>query len=164
MSSTPEELRGQIAEARERLGATVEELAAKADLRSRARHKAAEAKEHMQQTVHHTAEQMRDSAAHAAHRVQERSQEQVHTAMAKAAQIGRHPVPVAVTGGVVALAVGLAVRGRGGMGQIPERTARAYRRTARGYRRRVRAQRVRMHRGRAYVLSGGRAHACGRRH
>lgn len=159
MTSTPEELRGQVAEARERLGATVEELAAKADLKGRAQHKVAEVKGHMRHRVQHTAEHMRGSAAHAAHQVQEKSQTQLHTATEKAAQTGRRPVPIAVTGGLVALAVGLAVRGRQGMARVPARRTRmglavrgrrglarvparrmrAYRRTARAYGRTARA-------------------------
>lgn len=53
----PDELRAQIAETRGRLGDTVEELAAKADVKARARAQVSE---------------LKGSAAHAAHSVQER--------------------------------------------------------------------------------------------
>lgn len=46
MTSTPEELRGEVVRARERLGDTVEQLVARADVRSRARARAAEVREH----------------------------------------------------------------------------------------------------------------------
>ncbi|MET8677404.1 DUF3618 domain-containing protein [Streptomyces sp. NPDC004647] len=102
MTKTPEELRGQVAEARERLGATVEELAAKADVKGRAQHRAAEVRDQMQHT-----------ASHAAHLVHDKTPEQVRTAASRAAETGRRrPAPVAVVGGLLVLAAVMVLRGR----------------------------------------------------
>ncbi|MGP4004491.1 DUF3618 domain-containing protein [Streptomyces sp. 8N706] len=117
MTKTPDELRGQVAEARERLGATVEELASRADVKGMAQHKVAEMREQVQQT-----------ASHAAHAVHDRTPEQLRTAASKAAETGRRrPAPVvAGTCGVLLLAVLLA-RGRHEQGRAGHR-ARAGRR------------------------------------
>lgn len=62
MTKTPEELRAQVVETRDRLGDTVEELMARADVKGRAQHKAAEVKEQIQQTAAHAAETGRRNA------------------------------------------------------------------------------------------------------
>ncbi|WP_030547390.1 DUF3618 domain-containing protein [Streptomyces albus] len=49
MTSTPEELRREVIQARERLGDTVEQLAARADVKSRARARAAEIREEVRE-------------------------------------------------------------------------------------------------------------------
>ncbi|NGN68885.1 DUF3618 domain-containing protein [Streptomyces sp. A7024] len=80
-----EKLREQVSTARERLGDTVEELAAKADVKHRAQEKAAEIK----------------------HAARDKTPQQVRTAAERAARTGRkQPLPTAVTGTV--LVVGLA--------------------------------------------------------
>ncbi|MGP3982281.1 DUF3618 domain-containing protein [Streptomyces sp. KR80] len=103
MSHTPEEMRGQVIEARERLAATVEQLAAKADVKSRVQHKAADVRE-----------QVRHTASDAAHRVQDKTPAPVRAVASKAADTGRRrPAPAAVVAGLALVAV-LVVRGRRG--------------------------------------------------
>ncbi|KAF4410636.1 MULTISPECIES: DUF3618 domain-containing protein [Streptomyces] len=51
MTSTPEELRAEVVRARERLGDTVEQLAARADVKSRARARAAEMRAEVEHEV-----------------------------------------------------------------------------------------------------------------
>ncbi|WP_419999445.1 DUF3618 domain-containing protein [Streptomyces boninensis] len=83
--STHDKLREQVSTARERLGDTVEELAAKADVKHRAQEKAAE---------------LKDVA-------RDKTPEQVRTAAGRAAEAGRRqPVPLGLTATV--LAIGLA--------------------------------------------------------
>ncbi|MFF8844139.1 DUF3618 domain-containing protein [Streptomyces sp. NPDC015127] len=53
-----QELRAQVEQSREELGRTVEELAARTDVKARARRSATEAKEHMAARTGHAKEQM----------------------------------------------------------------------------------------------------------
>jgi hypothetical protein len=78
----PDELRAQIAETRGRLGDTVEELAAKADVKARARAQVAE---------------LKGTATHAAHSVQERVPQVPH--VPRAVVLGGVGVGVAVAAG-----------------------------------------------------------------
>ncbi|WP_432093641.1 DUF3618 domain-containing protein [Streptomyces sp. bgisy100] len=121
MTNTPEQLRGQVAEARERLGATVEELAARADVKALAQHKVAEMKEHMQHTAAYAADVVHDTP------------EQLRTAAHAAAETGRRrPVPVAAAALGMVLVAALAVRGRHGHAPAANRYVRG-REFAAGY-------------------------------
>ncbi|WP_434599116.1 DUF3618 domain-containing protein [Streptomyces sp. A5-4] len=86
----------RVEQARERLGETVEQLAAKADVKARTQVKAAEVKGRVSA-----------SASHAAHQVQEHTPEQARQAAVQVVGAGRrHPRPLAaVVGAVVAFAV-----------------------------------------------------------
>jgi hypothetical protein len=65
-----EDLQQEIEQTRQRLGETVDELAAKADVKARARATAAEAKERAQATAAEAKERAQATAAEAATRVQ----------------------------------------------------------------------------------------------
>lgn len=80
----PDELRQQIEQTRSRLGDTVEELAAKADVKGRAKARAADLRDKAgAMTV-----QLRSSAVHAGHRAQEKASQAGHRAQEKASQAG----------------------------------------------------------------------------
>ncbi|MFI1163623.1 DUF3618 domain-containing protein [Streptomyces sp. NPDC020801] len=80
----PDELRQQIAQTRSQLGDTVEELAAKADVKGRARARAADLRDKAgAMTV-----QLRSTAAQAGHRVQETATQAGHRAQEKAVHAG----------------------------------------------------------------------------
>ncbi|MFF9062717.1 DUF3618 domain-containing protein [Streptomyces sp. NPDC014882] len=79
------ELRRQIAQTRSQLGATVEELAAKTDLRGRAKARAADLRDRAgAMTV-----QLRSTAAQAGHTVQEKAKGAGHTVQDRAGRV-RH--------------------------------------------------------------------------
>ncbi|MEU8653141.1 DUF3618 domain-containing protein [Streptomyces sp. NPDC048737] len=78
------ELRRQIAQTRNQLGATVEELAAKTDIRGRAKARAADLRDRAgAMTV-----QLRSTAAQAGHTVQEKAKDAGHTVQDKAGRVG----------------------------------------------------------------------------
>ncbi|MFH9862832.1 DUF3618 domain-containing protein [Streptomyces sp. NPDC017202] len=78
------ELRKQIAQTRNQLGATVEELAAKTDIRGRAKARAADLRDRAgAMTV-----QLRSTAAQAGHTVQEKAKGAGHTVQDKAGRVG----------------------------------------------------------------------------
>ncbi|MFE9168609.1 DUF3618 domain-containing protein [Streptomyces kebangsaanensis] len=80
----PDELRHQIEETRNRLGDTVEELAAKADVKGRAKARAADLRDKAgAMTV-----QLRSTAAQAGHRVQEKMSHAGHTVQDTAYRAG----------------------------------------------------------------------------
>ncbi|MYS45126.1 DUF3618 domain-containing protein [Streptomyces sp. SID5998] len=80
----PDELRQQIERTRSQLGDTVEELAAKADVKGRAKARAADLKDKAGAlTV-----QLRSTAAQAGHRVQEKTALAGHRAQEKTAEAG----------------------------------------------------------------------------
>ncbi|MFF1812989.1 DUF3618 domain-containing protein [Streptomyces sp. NPDC058251] len=80
----PDELRQQIQQTRSQLGDTVEELAGKVDVKSRARARAGELKDRAGTlTV-----QLKDTATQAGHTVQDRAARAGHTVQDKAAQAG----------------------------------------------------------------------------
>ncbi|WP_369242968.1 DUF3618 domain-containing protein [Streptomyces sp. R21] len=131
----PEELRQQIEQTRSQLGDTVEELAAKSDVKARARARAAELKgragtmtvqvketaAHAGHTVQDKAAQaghvVQDKASHAGHVVQDTVPPPVRSAAARVVLAGRrHPGPVLIVGaGVgVVVAAGLLRRRRHG--------------------------------------------------
>lgn len=91
----PDELRQQIERTRGQLGDTVEELAGKADVKSRAKARAADLRDKAgAMTV-----QLRSSAAQAGHSVQDRAGRTGHTVQDRAGRAGnaagrRVPVPV----------------------------------------------------------------------
>ncbi|MEH0554328.1 DUF3618 domain-containing protein [Streptomyces sp. B21-101] len=68
----PDELRHQVERTRHELGATVESLAAKTDVKARAQEKAAELKEQAGAKATHLSEQARSKAAEAAHALEEK--------------------------------------------------------------------------------------------
>ncbi len=80
----PDELRQQIEETRSRLGDTVEELAAKADVKGRAKARAADLRDKAgAMTV-----QLRSTAAQAGHRIQEKASHAGHRAQDTASRAG----------------------------------------------------------------------------
>jgi hypothetical protein len=129
----PEELRRQIEETRSQLGDTVEELAAKADVKARARARAADLKDKAgAMTV-----QVKSTAALAGHTVQDKASQAGHAVQDKASQAGhvvqdtvpgpvrtaatnvvraglRHPRPVLIAGAGAVVAAGLLRRRHNG--------------------------------------------------
>ena len=95
----PDELRQQIEQTRSRLGDTVEELAAKADVKGRAKARAADLRDKAgAMTV-----QLRSSAVHAGHRAQEKASHAGHGVQDRVAQAGHtveHSVPHSVNDAV----------------------------------------------------------------
>ncbi|MFF4013459.1 DUF3618 domain-containing protein [Streptomyces sp. NPDC001843] len=80
----PDELRQQIKQTRSQLGSTVEELAARVDVKGRARARAADLRDKAgAMTV-----QLRSTAAQAGHTVQERAARAGHTMQEQAAKAG----------------------------------------------------------------------------
>lgn len=80
----PDELRQQIKHTRSQLGSTVEELAARVDVKGRARARAADLRDKAgAMTV-----QLRSTAAQAGHTVQERAARAGHTVQEQAAKAG----------------------------------------------------------------------------
>ncbi|MBX9393420.1 DUF3618 domain-containing protein [Streptomyces sp. TRM72054] len=78
----PDELRRQIAQTRSQLGDTIEELAAKADVKGRARARGADLKDKAgAMTV-----QLRGSAAHAGHAVQGKAAQAGHAVQGRAVE------------------------------------------------------------------------------
>ncbi|WP_327395106.1 DUF3618 domain-containing protein [Streptomyces phaeochromogenes] len=80
----PDELRRQIQETRGQLGDTVEELAAKADVKARARARGAELKDKASEAGH----AVQDKAAQAGHVVQDKATEAGHVVQGKAVEAG----------------------------------------------------------------------------
>ncbi|MFC8670736.1 DUF3618 domain-containing protein [Streptomyces sp. NPDC057199] len=129
----PDELRQQIQETRGQLGDTVEELAAKADVKARARArgselkgKASEAGHTVQDKATQAGHVVQDKAVQAGHVVQSRATRAGHavqdnvprpvrTAVTNAVQAGkRHPGPVLIAGAGAVVAVGLLRRRHNG--------------------------------------------------
>jgi hypothetical protein len=128
-------LRRQIAETRHQLGATVEELAGKTDVRGRARARAAEYRDpadaktdQLRSTAAQAGHTVQEKALHAGHNVQEKALHAGHNVQEKALHAGhtpehrvpatmrrpmsfaaRNPRPVVIVGaaGVVLVAAGL---------------------------------------------------------
>ncbi|MFE0106655.1 DUF3618 domain-containing protein [Streptomyces sp. NPDC059009] len=71
-AATPEQLRDQVEQTRHELGRTVGDLAAKADVKARAQHKAAELKDQAGARTAEVTEQVRAKATEAAHVVQDK--------------------------------------------------------------------------------------------
>ncbi|MEU5345558.1 DUF3618 domain-containing protein [Streptomyces sp. NPDC020766] len=133
----PDELRRQIQETRGQLGDTVEELAAKADMKGRARARGAELKDKASEAGHavqdkaaqaghvvqdkatETGRVVQDKAVQAGHVVQSRATQAGHavqdnvprpvrTAVTNAVQAGkRHPGPVLIAGAGAVVAAGV---------------------------------------------------------
>jgi Protein of unknown function (DUF3618) len=74
---SPEAIRAHVDETREQLGDTVEQLAAKTDLKQRARDRSAAVDSHLRTTAARAARVLNGRAAEAAHRLQERTPEVV---------------------------------------------------------------------------------------
>ncbi|MEV0221336.1 DUF3618 domain-containing protein [Streptomyces sp. NPDC050704] len=129
----PEELRRQIEETRGQLGDTVEELAAKADVKARARArrtelkgkaseaghlvqgKASEAGHVVQDKAVQAGHVVQSKATHAGHVVQDRMPQPVRTAATVVVQAGlRHPRPVLIAGAGALVAAGMMRRRHNG--------------------------------------------------
>ncbi|MBQ0849923.1 DUF3618 domain-containing protein [Streptomyces sp. BH-SS-21] len=109
----PEELRRQIEETRTQLGDTVEELAAKADVKGRAKARGAELKDRASEAGH----SVQGKAVRAGHVVQERVPQPVRHAATAVVQAGlRNPKPVLIAGAGVVVAAGVLRRRRNGRG------------------------------------------------
>ncbi|MEW2294870.1 DUF3618 domain-containing protein [Streptomyces sp. NPDC006743] len=114
----PDELRRQIEQTRTRLGDTVEELAAKADVKGRTRARAAD----LRDRAGAMSVQMRSGAAQAGHRAEERAADALRRTRQSAGRpvsdaaraCRRHPRPLLILGaaGMVALTAGLLRRRR----------------------------------------------------
>ncbi|MGX1567521.1 DUF3618 domain-containing protein [Streptomyces sp. NPDC055506] len=102
----PDELRRQIERTRSELGNTVEELAGKADVKGRARARAADLRDKAgAMTV-----QLRSSAVEAGHTVQDRATHVGPRPVRNAVQAGlRHPRPVLVVGAAAGAVVAVGV-------------------------------------------------------
>ncbi|EFL31306.1 alanine-rich protein [Streptomyces viridochromogenes DSM 40736] len=98
----PDELRQQIERTRNELGDTVEELAGKADVKGRARARAADLRDKAgAMTV-----QLRSSAAQAGHTVQDKATHTGPRPVRSVVRAGmRHPGPVLVAGAAAGAAV-----------------------------------------------------------
>ncbi|HEV2768889.1 MAG TPA: DUF3618 domain-containing protein [Solirubrobacteraceae bacterium] len=113
-AKTPEELRGEIAEARSELGDTVEQLAAKADVKGRAQDKVEETKERARGKIEEGREQVRHATERVQAEAQEKRAEGIHTedVQAVAQKAKDNPaVPIGIAVGV-GLVVLLVLRGR----------------------------------------------------
>ena len=113
-AKTPEELRGEIAEARSELGDTVEQLAAKADVKARAQDKVEETKERARGKIEEGREQVRHATERVQAAAQEKRAEGIHTedVQAVAQKAKDNPaVPIGIAVGV-GLVVLLVLRGR----------------------------------------------------
>lgn len=113
-AKTPEELRGEIAEARSELGDTVEQLAAKADVKGRAQDKVEETKERARGKLEEGREQVRHATERVQAEAQQKRAEGVHTEdlQAVAEKAKDNPaVPIGIAVGV-GLVVLLVLRGR----------------------------------------------------
>ncbi|MGW4346289.1 DUF3618 domain-containing protein [Streptomyces sp. NPDC004690] len=91
----PDELRQQIERTRSQLGDTVEELAAKADVKGRARARAADLKDkagaltvQLRSTAAQAGHRVQEKTALAGHRVQEKTAEAGHRVQEKTAEAG----------------------------------------------------------------------------
>lgn len=105
------DLRTDIERTREELGETVEELARKADIKGRARERAAELKARVRDSAQRTKERV-SSAAAQRHATGEKVPVRVRRRAVQAADVvRRHPVAFA-SGGAVAIAGTIALRGR----------------------------------------------------
>ncbi|MFB7596984.1 DUF3618 domain-containing protein [Streptomyces sp. NPDC056160] len=114
----PDELREQIERTRSRLGDTVEELAAKADVKGRTRARAAD----LRDRAGAMGVQLRSGAAQAGHRAEERAARALrHTRHSASGPVSdaaracrRHPRPLLLVGaaGVAVLTAGLLRRRR----------------------------------------------------
>ncbi|MFD6290205.1 DUF3618 domain-containing protein [Streptomyces sp. NPDC060205] len=120
----PEELRRQIEETRTQLGDTVEELAAKADVKGRAKARGAELKDKAAEAGHsvqgkavQAGHVVQEKAVVAGHVVQERVPQPVRDAATAVVQAGRrNPKPVLLAGAGVVVAAGVLRRRRNGRG------------------------------------------------
>lgn len=91
----PDELRRQIEHTRKRLGDTVEELAAKTDVKGRARARAADLRDkagamtvQLRSTAAQASHAVQERASHAGHAVQERASHAGHTVQERASHAG----------------------------------------------------------------------------
>ncbi|MFJ7073871.1 DUF3618 domain-containing protein [Streptomyces sp. NPDC098781] len=126
----PDELREQIEHTRGELGRTVEELAARADVKARAQDKGRQTKEQVSRTtarftrrawekvppsVHDTADRaavrVRDGASRAGHAVQDRTPEPIRTRTDRGLRIAREH-PGALLAGTAALGGAVLLVGR----------------------------------------------------
>ncbi|KUL68987.1 MULTISPECIES: DUF3618 domain-containing protein [unclassified Streptomyces] len=99
-AETPEELRAQVEHTRHELGSTVEALAAKADVKTRAQEKAAEVKVQaadragaLKEQAAHKAEEVKAKASDATARVQAKMPDQVKGTMEHAQHLWQDKAP-----------------------------------------------------------------------
>ncbi|MFE1801849.1 DUF3618 domain-containing protein [Streptomyces sp. NPDC059517] len=111
----PEELRRQIAETRTQLGDTVEELAAKADVKGRAKARGVELKDKASEAGHsvqgaavQAGHVVQEKATEVGHVVQDRVPQPVRDAVTGVVRAGlRNPRPVLLAGAGVVVAAGV---------------------------------------------------------
>lgn len=110
VAETPEDAQRQIAQTRERLGETVQELAQKADVKAQAQQRVQEGKDEVRARV----DGLKDKALQVGSRVQEVTPEQARQAAGQLAQRARErPAPWAAGGGLaVGVLLGWALSGR----------------------------------------------------
>jgi hypothetical protein len=96
---TAPEIQQEIERTREHLGQTVEELAAKADVKARARVKAAEVKARAQDKATQVSAQVKDKAADVSGRVKDKAADV--SERVKRSQVTQRRWPLAVTAGIV---------------------------------------------------------------
>jgi gas vesicle protein len=115
---SPEQLRSEIAEAREDLGETVEQLAAKADVKTRAHEAVEDAKGRAQDKVEEGKGQVRHAAERVQATAQQKREEGIHTedvrgaAQASVAKAKANPALAIAAGVGVTLLVILVLRRR----------------------------------------------------
>ncbi|AYV31870.1 hypothetical protein EES41_34545 [Streptomyces sp. ADI95-16] len=115
-SPAPEELRAQIERTRDELGKTVEALAAKTDIKARAKQKAAAVKEQAAEKATLVSDQIRTKTERAAHLVKDKTTDPdpLFDPAGRAATAARaNRTPLLVAAGAALVVVLLVRRGRG---------------------------------------------------
>jgi cobalamin biosynthesis Mg chelatase CobN len=109
-----DELRAEIAQTRAELGDTVQALAAKADVKARAKDQVEQTKQKVMAQTAEATEKVRDAAVVATDKVRSAAAQAGDVAQEAEAQVRRNPVPFAavLAAGVAIVVVILIVRGR----------------------------------------------------
>lgn len=102
-SGTPEEMASQVAHTREKLGETVERLAAKTDVKARAQEKAAEFRHTAREKTSHATHAVHEMAGHATHAAREKTAHAAHTVQDTARE--KAPPKPVLTAAVAAVGV-----------------------------------------------------------
>lgn len=95
-------LREEIRQTRAELGETVQALAARADVKARAKEQVEQTKQRVREQIAHTTERVRDTATHYAHTAAEQAQDTTE-------RVRRNPMPLAVVAAVVVSLVAILV-------------------------------------------------------